>query len=51
VQQLTVALRTGDIAVAGDSGLTLREQHPGRYAPAASAPLLASSAPARSTAR
>ena len=49
--ELAQALRTGDIAVAGDSGLTLREQHPGRYAPAASAPLLASSAPARSTAR
>jgi hypothetical protein len=28
---LPEAIRTGDIAASGDSGLTLREQHPQRY--------------------
>jgi len=37
--ELIGAQRVGDIAAAGDSGLTLREQHPGWYARSAPSPL------------
>jgi len=43
--ELLEAQRLGDIAAAGDSGLTLREQHPGQYARSASNPLLVSALP------
>jgi len=40
--ELLRAQRAGDILATGDSGLTLREQHPGRYARSAPDPMLAS---------
>jgi hypothetical protein len=40
--ELAEAQRTGDVLAAGDSGLTLREQHPGRYAGSVPNPVLAS---------